>query len=71
MRDERHLLLELRVLLEERVEGGEAAQHVLRQVRAVDRRSGARAGGAGLALVLVHPRALGCAGMVSAEIGSG
>ena len=34
--DERHTLAEVRVLLEEQVEGGEAAQHVLGQVRAVD-----------------------------------
>ena len=36
LRDERDLLAELRVLLEEQVEGGEPAQDVLRQVRAVD-----------------------------------
>ena len=35
LRDERDALAELRVLLEEQVERGEAAQHVLRQVRAV------------------------------------
>ena len=36
MGDERDALAELRMLLEERVEGGEPAQHVLRQVGAVD-----------------------------------
>ena len=36
LRDERHPLLELRVLLEEEVESAEPAEHVLGQVRAVD-----------------------------------
>ena len=73
VRDERDLLEELGVLLEEEVERGEPAQHVLRQVRAVDAQDQVLAPAAqDLALVLVHARALrrSCAN-VSAEIGSG
>ena len=72
MRDERDLLAELGVLLEEQVERGEAAQHVLREVRAVHAQDQVLAAAAqDLALVLVHRRPLGVARKVSAEIGSG
>ena len=60
--DERDLLEELGVLLEEQVEGGEAAQHVLGQVGPVDPKDQVLAPAAqDLALVVVHLGPLGVA----------
>jgi hypothetical protein len=67
---EGHALAELGVLLEEHVEGGEAAQHVLREVGAIDAQDQVVAAAAqDLGLVLLHARALG--GAVEALGGDG